>query len=119
MPTRGSPEGRPTPLAQLFEDYEKDVVRADKEYLNVILRIESTIKSVGTEGDRPVVVLFVPIKEGGAAIQCQFAASSAEEVAKLKTGGSVTIVGRCAGVVNAGVTLDQCRLVRYGPPKGL
>ena len=116
-PTRGTPEGRLIPVGELFEAYDKNAAAADKEYQGLILKVESTIKGVGMDGANPQVELYVPVTGGGVFLRCVFAPTDADEIKGLKPGGTITIRGRCAGIVNNGLTLDSCSVVRYGAPK--
>lgn len=95
---------------RLFSDYESNEVNADSKYKGKNLEVSGTIKSIGKDIlDDP----YITLKSGGDfeifSVQCFFDDES--ELASLKKGQRVTVIGTCDGKFG-NVTLKNCQLKR-------
>ena len=82
---------------ELMSSYEENIVNADKEYTDKTIIISGKISEIGkTNNDRNLCVLL----DSGTYFKCvqlNFDLSKTDEVAELKKGDSVKVLGKCTG----------------------
>lgn len=82
---------------ELMAAYEDNIVNADKEYTDKMLIISGKISEIGkTNNDRNLCVLL----DSGTYLKCvqlNFDTNKTDEVANLKKGEFVKVLGRCTG----------------------
>jgi hypothetical protein len=115
--SRPKADGIPTDTRDLFEAYEKDVVKANKDYQDKVLILEGTVYQADGNGSPPFVQLYGGVPGGGSFIRCHFDATDQASVAEVKPGANISIKGRCIGALNNFVTLDGCTILRLRNPK--
>lgn len=96
---------------QLFAEYEANDVAADRKYKGKVLQMTGTVDSISRD---ILDTIYVTLQAGNATffrIQCFFDDSSEEAVAKLSSGQSLTIRGRCDGKFG-NVMLKDCAIVK-------
>ena len=93
---------------KLFKDYESNEVAADEKYKNKILEVTGTIEDISVVLGQ----IFIDLKTGEyelTSIHCSFSDTHKSKIAKLRKGQSVTVKGRCTGMLlNLGITLEKC-----------
>lgn len=97
--------------AQLFAEYEANDIAADRKYKGKVLQMTGTVDNISRD---ILDTIYVTLKAGNATffrIQCFFDDGSEEAVAKLSSGQSLTIRGRCDGKFG-NVMLKDCAIVK-------
>lgn len=95
--------------ADLYAAYEENVVAADAKYENQKLKVTGTIVNIGKD---ILDDTYITLDTGEYlySIQCYFLDSELDDVATLKKGDTVTLIGTCAGQAIANVILKRCEL---------
>lgn len=99
--------------SDLWQAYTDNKVNADNLYKDKTLEITGVIVDIGTDMllDDPCVSLKSGDQLGIYPVQCFFTDDKHnEQVAALKDGDSITIVGRCTGAQIANIQLTDCSL---------
>lgn len=96
---------------QLFAEYEANDIAADRKYKGKVLQMTGTVDTISRD---LLDTIYVTLKAGNATfvqIQCFFDDGSEDAVAKLSSGQSLTIRGRCDGKFG-NVMLKDCAIVK-------
>lgn len=93
--------------ADLVQEYAANEVRADGRYKGKILAITGTVDTVGKDILNTPYVTLKGSSDGFRSVQCFFGKAGEPELAMLRTGGTITIRGRCAGLM-MNVLLKDC-----------
>jgi hypothetical protein len=104
----------------LFNAYEANVVAADQKYKGKPLVLKGLVDAI----DRDGLGMSIVANDSGSyppSIECRFHDSTREQLASVKKGQTVTVVGTVTGSRQDArawqkvvVTLDGCRLARPG-----
>lgn len=96
---------------QLYSSYTENTVNADNLYKGKYLSVTGTITDIGQDlvTKKPCVSLDSGSEYGLYPVQCFFPSSS-DDLANLRDGETVTIVGKCSGYNIAFVQLTGCEL---------
>lgn len=95
--------------SDLYAAYEENEVAADNKYDGKMIRITGIIDDIGKDITDTVYVTIIAGDYDN--IQCFFESSEQiENVATLKSGDEVTIVGECGGISILNVLLYDCEL---------
>lgn len=86
------------PAATLVTDYDANEVAADAKYKGKTLQVSGTIDTIGKD---MLDSIYVSIDGGHPLrhVQAFFDASDAPRIAALKKGGTITVQGRCDGLM--------------------
>jgi hypothetical protein len=116
--TSGSPAPYPEVAAvTLFDAFHDNVVAADQKYRNKPLAVKGTVGRIDREGLGFDVVADGTYHGYPPSVECRFHPTRRDELAGVKKGASVTVVGTCTGSREDSrawqkviVTVDGCRL---------
>ena len=115
---RQAEESKKNPIvispAELVKEYRSNEVAADNRFKNKWIRIEGEVKRVSKhpwDETKMNVELGSGERFDFLEVTCQFDENAANQVAKLKTGDTVTILGRCKGK-SFHVELVDCEFVK-------
>jgi len=91
----------------LFAAYSANEVAADKKYKGKRLKVTGLILRIRTG---PFVVLEADRSDAFAGVDCTFSRKDEDDVASLKKGEIVTILGTCEGYLLGSVGLQKCAI---------
>lgn len=91
---------------ELLKIFTEDETRANTLYLDKVISVKGTVKSV-EKNDKGVYIVALSEADMAASISCQFDERHNEAAAKLKQGDQITVKGMCTGVL-IDVVLVQC-----------
>ena len=92
----------------LCSEFEENEVAGDLKYKGKLIAVAGYVESIDSSFGISVVLVDAPGDWSG--VRCYFPESEAPNVANLRKGGYVTIVGECTGMLVSNVGLDHCRL---------
>lgn len=92
-------------LIKAFVDNEAE---ANKQYLDKVIKIEGTVKSVEKDA-QGLYTVYLGAAGSMNSVSCQMAKAHNEEVASLKAGDKAVFQGKCAGFLDD-VSLTECAL---------
>ncbi len=94
--------------SDLFAEYQNNSVAADQKYKGKKLKVTGTINDIGKDIADDT---YITIETGEMfyEIQCYFLDSELDDVAGLKKGDSVTLIGTCDGM-SINVILKRCEI---------
>ena len=97
--------------SDLIKAYDENGVAADLEYKDKLLKVTGIIGSIDTDimDDAYVTLEDSYNKYNWTSVQCYFNSDKLDELAKLKTGEEVTIIGTCTGSL-FNVSLENCSI---------
>lgn len=93
---------------QLYSEFEENEVAGDLKYKGRLIAVSGYVESIDSSFGISVVLVESPGDWSG--VRCYFPESEAPNVANLRKGDYVTIVGKCIGMLMFNVGLDPCRL---------
>ena len=96
---------------ELFASYSKSKATANKLYKGKLLEVTGAIHNVGTDpilSDAPEVMLSGGALNGARGVVCTFDKRYASQVAQLRTGQTVAVLGICEGFA-VNVVLLRCQ----------
>lgn len=113
--TVATPEPEPEYIDVTAKDllaaYEENTVAADNAYKGKLLKVTGTVGMIGKDIlDTAYVTLTNGESYALISVQCYFAKDNLDDIATLKEGDTVTIIGKCDGST-LNVALKQCDLV--------
>lgn len=113
--TVATPEPEPEYIEVTAQDllaaYDENTVAADNTYKNKLLKVTGTVETIGKDVlDTAYVALTNGEPYSLISVQCYFAKDNLDDIATLKEGDIVTIIGKCDGEA-LNVLLKQCDLV--------
>jgi hypothetical protein len=103
--------GLPVTAEKLNRDYTANVVAADARYKGQVLELSGTVVRVIRTTD-PVRYTVELSAAGGDTVDCNFRPVDKGALADVADNQKVTIRGRCKGMIDDGVVLDECILVK-------
>jgi PKD repeat protein len=103
---------QPAPISisvgALVGEFEANEVAGDLKYKGRLLAVVGYVESIDSSIGISVVLVDAPDDWTG--VRCYFPESEAPDVANLRKGDLVTIVGECMGMLAFNVGLDHCRV---------
>ena len=96
---------------ELFASYSKSKATADKLYKGKLLEVAGAIGNVGTDpilNNAPEVMLSGGVPDRTRGVACTFDQRYASQVAQLRTGQTVAVLGICKGF-GVNVVLLRCQ----------
>lgn len=92
----------------IFEEFEANEKAASTKYVSKVIAVSGTIEDImqDEKGDQ---VILIAGSDMGNGVMCTLEASELEKAKALKRGDSVTIKGRCSGML-MDVVLNKCTI---------
>jgi hypothetical protein len=100
------------PVAELLADYKANEVAADAKYKGKWMTVVGRVQRIGKAGLTDSI--YVTMRANGDSsgdLTAWFGDDSANKVAKLRTGSTITITGKCNGLSLGDVQLRECEFV--------
>ncbi len=92
----------------LFSSFETDENAANEKYIGKVIEVSGEVLSIEqTANGQLEVLLMVENPMGG--VRCVFETAQQQVISELKTGQTVSIKGKCSGMLME-VVLDNCAL---------
>jgi hypothetical protein len=111
----GLAKGKATSLIQLCSDYEDNQLKADNRYLGEVLIIAGVVREIAKDLDGEYYVAIDGDADAEISyVRCYFSRSAMSSVAELSKGDSVSIAGRCDGMLSFCVVLRDCSTLTPG-----
>lgn len=107
-PTAGNNDVIEIAAEDLFAEYNDNSVAADSKYKNKKLKITGTVNDIGKDISESTYITL-DTGEMFYSIQCYFTDSELEDVANLKKGDTVTLIGTCDGMM-INVIVKRCEI---------
>ncbi len=94
----------------LDDEYEQDARTANDEYHGKLLEVTGLFDKAVRERDSITIEMLTV--QGEPAIDCEFSPSAWEQIKQLKPKQPIIIRGRCIGLVDGTVTLEECVIMK-------
>lgn len=104
------------PATDLVQEFKDNEPAADVKYKGKVIEVTGRVKQVSDFGG----VSDISVELDGvnlASVDCTFSSTQRAAVSGLTTGSTVTVRGRCAGLVVFDVALNDCIVMPAGPSK--
>lgn len=93
----------------LYDEYEENSIAADEKYKGKTLKITASIDDIGKDIlDKPYAETEIDFLKN---VRFYFKNTEESKLAQLNKGDTITVIGKCKGMLIQDVDLEKCELV--------